>query len=298
MNMPGDQGPTGTAEAAGAATAAATAEERGFFVNDIGQLEIERDPTRGVHVQVISLGYSGTKKLGHMLNLRDHGFFFRHEWYWDVPGLRDMTFCQHTDRIRAGQASDEEIRRFYASYFDEVDEARRTYRVVGDSHGWPADLLQLADRFIPISAITNLVRNGLRYVWSMVNWHDRYVGQPDAWASLCRLWGGTTIYLNPDNSWFQVFPKPFRSYRIEDLTGESGCGTDALRDLIHWLDPTVEVPDEVLRERQQGHINKHDPNSHKRTPEWVWEQLTDEQRDVFIRECAEAMAAYGYEIPA
>jgi len=233
-----------------------------------------------------------------MLNVPDCGFHFRHEWYWRATGpLGPQFYDDQVEQIRRGEVSFDDLREFYAPYFDEVKTACRMYRVVGDSHGWPIDLVPLIDQEAPIHAVIHLVRNGLRFVWSMLNWNARHAGNLEAWESVCVSWSRNTLYHDPDTPWIAGLGRPLRSYRIEDLTGESGCGTDALQNLIHWLDPAAEVADEVLRAKQQGHINKHDPKSELRTTEWVWSQLNDEQRDAFVRRCAEAMQAFGYEMP-
>ncbi len=278
--------------------AVASLEQHGFYTHEISDFEIERTPGQAVHVQGVGLGYSGTKKLSHMLNVPDCGFHFRHEWYWRATGpLGPQFYDDQVEQIRRGEVSFDDLREFYAPYFDEVKTACRMYRVVGDSHGWPIDLVPLIDQEAPIHAVIHLVRNGLRFVWSMLNWNARHAGNLEAWESVCVSWSRNTLYHDPDTPWIAGLGRPLRSYRIEDLTGESGCGTDALQNLIHWLDPAAEVADEVLRAKQQGHINKHDPKSELRTTEWVWSQLNDEQRDAFVRRCAEAMQAFGYEMP-
>lgn len=278
--------------------AVASPGQRGFYMHEVGDFEIERTPGQAVHVQSVGLGHSGTKKLGHMLNVPDYGFCFRHEWYWVATGpLRPQFYDNQVQQIRKGEVSLDDLRDFYAVYFDQVKTACRTYRVVGDSHGWPLDLVPLISQEIPIHAVIHLVRNGLRYAWSMVNWNERYAGNLEAWESICVSWSHNTLYHKTSTEWIADLGRPMRTYRIEDLTGESGCGTEALQNLIHWLDPTAEVPDEALRARQQGHVNKHDPKSEQRTSEWVWSQLDDERRDIFLRECTEAMHVFGYEMP-
>ena len=282
----------------GSGAAVATLERQGFYVHEMGDCEIERTPGQGIHVQGVGLGYSGTKKLSHMLNVPDYGVCFKHEWHWHATGMLESdSYLNQVEQIRRGEVTLDDLREFYAAYFDQVKMACRTYRVAGDSHGWTLDLVPLISQEVPVHAVIHPVRNGLRFVWSMLNWNPGSAGDLEAWDSYCQSWGRNTFYHDPQIPWVGGLGRPMRTYRIEDLTGESGCGTDALQNLIHWLDPAVEVPDEVLRARQQGHINKHDPKSELRTAEWVWEQLSDEQRDIFVRQSGEAMHAFGYEIP-
>jgi hypothetical protein len=236
-------------------------------------------PQDGGFVPVVSCGHSGTKKLAHILNFPEHGMLFRHQWQNRIGRNPDDPFFEHD------------------YYYDLVRDCLTRFRVFGDAKGWDYEHLPYVHERLPFRKLVHLIRNGVHVVWSTHRYSPKPDERYDDWAKVCALWAANTVMADERVPWVRAAGIEIRSCRIEDLAGETGRGAAPLRELVDWLLPGNSIADEELAAKQAPRVNRHDPQSERRTPEAIWTALTDEERDTFERICGEAMAQFGYAMP-
>lgn len=230
-------------------------------------------------VPVVSCGHSGTKKLAHMLNFPEHRMLFRHQWQNRISRNPGAEFFKH------------------GYYYDLLRDCLKQFRVFGDAKGWDYEHLPYVVELFPFSKLIHLLRNGLHVVWSTQRYSPKPDERYDDWAKVCALWAANTEMVDERVPWVRDARIEIRSFRIEDLAGETGRGVAPLRDLVDWLLPGNSISDEELAAKQAPRVNRHDPQSERRTPETIWAALTEEERETFQRVCGEAMAQFGYAMP-
>ena len=201
----------------------------------------------------------------------------------------------------------------FDGYWTFIAQQLQTYRILGDANSWtPSTIPDLDSRF-GVDQVIYLVRNGIQNVhsffyhsarisrddWLYTHFHRRYweiLGCPGGdwdnytdWARWCFYWQINQAM----PAWLadQLGGERVLIYRFEDLLHDS----DVLAKLIEEINPEARLSAQELKVLQQTDINQKIRGD--RSPEAIWSQWTDEQREVFKRICGPGMEHYGYSIP-
>jgi hypothetical protein len=264
----------------------------------------------GEFVLIACVGHCGSKWLATVLNRPQDGMICMHEGR--VMAMEKPWHVAFQTEWDKGVDAPE-----FAGFWRHVRRSLKNYDVVGDANDWTPYIIPEVHKHQPVSRIIYLVRNGIQTMNSVANasssWHQfgdaswpidsflhRYWelmekpgkdwAERTRWEKLCVFWKLNWHMVKwlsrelPSDVW--LCPQ-----RLEDLTANENPWV--LRELMQNFG--LEISDEELQQLQAQDINRKVKGN--RDPAYIWSQWTEEQREAFLENCGEEMAAFGYEIP-
>jgi len=198
----------------------------------------------------------------------------------------------------------------YDPYFRFMRDKLERYDVVGDSGSWTMAMVPEVDKRLHIDYVIHIVRNGIQNIHSFYEWNKEYtrdmwvftdylpwykevMGSSDdisgytPWEYWCWAWAEQNLKM-PRWMGDRLGDERVRAYRFEDLLSN----VDALANLIEGINPNIVVDKNILKDIQETDVNRKIEG--KRSPEFLFDSWTEEQRESFERICRETMEYYGY----